>query len=82
MSFPQGETQRVLRRIKDRAQNVFGVNVAEVESQDLWQRAGLGFAIVGNDARTIESMMEKLKHFIEELGGSSIIDSFTEIIHV
>lgn len=76
------EKRKVLRRIKDRSQSAFGVSVAEVDFQDLWQRAELGFAIVGNDARTIEGLMQKLESFIEGLGEASIIDRYTEIIRV
>lgn len=76
------EKRKVLRRIKDRTQNTFGISVAEVDSHDLWQRAGMGFAVVGNDRRIIEGLLDKVEGFIEGLGGAQIIDSYTEIINV
>jgi len=48
---------------------------------DLWQRAGMGFAIVGNDRRLIESIVDKAIGFIESHGAAHIIDRTTEIIN-
>jgi len=76
------EKRKVLRRIKDRTQNSFGVSVSEVGANDLWQRAELGFAIVGNDHGIVEGLLEKVGNFIEDLGGAHIIDHYTEIINV
>ncbi len=76
------EKRKVLRRIKDRTQSSFGISVAEVDAQDLWQRAVMGFAVVGNDRRVIEGLIDKVDCFIEGIGGLSIIDRYTEIINV
>ena len=76
------EKRKVLRRIKDRTQSTFGISVAEVGSNDLWQRSEMGFAIVGNDHGFVEGLMGKVENFIEGLGGAHIIDSYTEIINV
>ena len=76
------EKRRALRRIKDRTANAFGITVSEVGLNDVWQRAELGFAAVGNDRRHIESLMAKAQDFIEGLGVASIIDQHTEIINV
>ena len=76
------EKRRVLRRIKDRTQSSFGIAVSEVGANDLWQCSELGFAIVGNDRRVIEGLIEKVGNFIEDQGIASIIDTYTEIINV
>jgi uncharacterized protein YlxP (DUF503 family) len=76
------EKRKVLRRIKDRTHNAFGISVAEVGAHDLWQRSELGFAIVGNDHGVIEGLLDKVENFIEGLGGAQIIDHYTEIINV
>ena len=76
------EKRRALRRIKDRTAGTFGITVSEVGLNDVWQRAELGFAAVGNDRRHIESIMAKAQDFIEGLGVASIIDQYTEIINV
>jgi uncharacterized protein YlxP (DUF503 family) len=47
------DKRMVLRRVKDRLQK-FNVAVAEVEHQDLWQRAGLGIVAISNAAEHAE----------------------------
>lgn len=76
------EKRRVLRRIKDRTANAFGVTVAETDHQDVWQQAELGFAIVGNDRRAIESLLEKTSNYIEEQGPVAVCDRATEMITI
>jgi len=76
------EKRRALKRIKDRTSNTFGIAVAEVGLNDVWQRSELGFAVVGNDRRKIEGLMQRASDFIEGLGVASIIDQHTEIINV
>lgn len=49
------DKRMVLRRIKDRLQK-FNVAVAEVEHQDLWQRAGM--AIVAVSTTTVHAEQE------------------------
>ncbi|MBN1283523.1 MAG: DUF503 domain-containing protein [Proteobacteria bacterium] len=76
------EKRRALRRIKDRTRSEFRIPVAEVGHGDLWQRAELGFAAVGNDRRVIEGLIAKMQDFIEGLGVAQIIDQHTELINI
>jgi uncharacterized protein len=57
--------RQVLRRITDRVKARFNASVAEVEDQDLWQRATIAFAVVGNDKRHVDEQLEKLLHFVD-----------------
>ena len=50
------DKRMVLRRVKDRLQK-FNVAVAEVEHQDLWQRAGLGIVAISNSAAHVEQAL-------------------------
>ena len=75
------EKRSILRRIKDRFFARFRIALSEVDDLDLWQRAGMGFAIVGNDRRLIESIVDKAIGFIESHGAAHIIDRTTEIIN-
>ena len=47
------DKRMVLRRIKDRLQK-FNVAVAEVEHQELWQRAGLGIVAISTTEEHVE----------------------------
>jgi uncharacterized protein YlxP (DUF503 family) len=58
----------VLRRVKDRVRQKFNVAIAEVGSQDLWQRAVLGYCVVGSDRRFVESALDEVVRFVRHEG--------------
>ena len=58
------EKRMVLRRVKDRTRQKFNVAIAEVEDNDVWQRAVLGLAVVGNDGRFVESALDEVVRFV------------------
>ena len=59
------EKRVVLRRIKDKAQQKFNLAIAEVGDGDVWQSAVIGFAVVANQKRFVEGMVEKIVNFID-----------------
>jgi len=61
------EKRMVLRRVKDRAQQKFNLSIAEVGENDLWQRAVLGIAVVGNGRRFVESALDEIVRFVRAL---------------
>jgi uncharacterized protein len=58
------DKRMVLRRIKDLVRQKFNVSIAEVAENDLWQRAVLGLAVVGNDRRFVESALDEVVGFM------------------
>ncbi|PTL77894.1 DUF503 domain-containing protein [Vitiosangium sp. GDMCC 1.1324] len=72
--------RQVLRRITDRVKARFNVAVAEVDDQDLWQKATLALAVVGNDRRHVDEQMEKIIHFVEEMYVAPLLSRQTEIM--
>jgi uncharacterized protein YlxP (DUF503 family) len=50
------DKRMTLRRIKDRLKPL-NVAVAEVEHQELWQRAGLGVVAIGNTRAHVDEML-------------------------
>ena len=63
-----------LRKIIDRTRAKFNVAVAEVADQDTWQRAKLGFAVVGNDQRHVQSMLDNVVSFVDHMYVAQILD--------
>jgi uncharacterized protein YlxP (DUF503 family) len=59
------DKRMVLRRIKDRTRQKFNVAIAEVGDGDVWQSALVGFAVIANQRRFVESMVEKIVNFID-----------------
>jgi uncharacterized protein YlxP (DUF503 family) len=43
----------------------FNVAMAEVEDQDSWQVAGLGFVVVSADGRHVDRMISEIVDFLE-----------------
>jgi len=58
------DKRMVLRRIKDLVRQKFNVSIAEVAENDLWQRAVLGLAVVGNDRRFVDSALDEVVGFV------------------
>lgn len=74
------DKRMVLRSIKDRTRLKFNVAIAEVGSQDDWQEAVLGFAVVANDKRFVQEMVAKIVNFIDGLAIAKIIDEEKDVI--
>lgn len=74
--------RKIVKSIINRLRNNFNVSVAEVGSNDVYQRAIIGFALVGNDRTVINSKIDKIFNLADELGLAEIIDSEMEIINL
>ena len=73
--------RQVLRSIVQRARNRFNVSIAEVEDQDLWQKAVLGICAVGNDRQRVNSVLDKVVNFVEHTQLAEVADADIEIIN-
>ncbi len=68
-----------LRKIRDRVRAKFNVAVAEVADQDTWQRSKLGLAVVGNDQRHVQSMLDNIVSFVDHMYVAQILDCETDL---
>lgn len=76
------EKRKIIKSIVSRSKNGFNAAIAEVDFNDIHQRAKIGFALVGNDRRTINSQIDKLFEFIHRMALAEIIDTETEIVNI
>ena len=76
------EKRKIIKSILARAKNTYNVSIAEVDLNDVHQRAVIGFAFVGNDQRNMNSNIDKMLDFIENLSLAHIIDAQVEIITI
>ncbi|MBU2547774.1 MAG: DUF503 domain-containing protein [Proteobacteria bacterium] len=74
--------RKVVKSLLGRIKSRFNVAAAEVEDNDLWQRAGVGLAVVGNDRRFVNSVLDKVLDYIERETEAEIVDSRMEIINI
>ncbi|MBW2182387.1 MAG: DUF503 domain-containing protein [Deltaproteobacteria bacterium] len=73
--------RRILKKIIERVKNKFNVSIAEVGNHDLWQSSQVGFCVVGNDKRFINSSLDKIIRFIEDLNSAEIVKSEIELLN-
>lgn len=76
------EKRGILLKLLKRTQNEFNVSIAEIDDNDYWRRAKIGFSVVGNDKRYIQGKVDKMMRFIEGLGLGEIINTKIEVIHI
>ena len=74
--------RKVVKSLIARLRNSFNVSIAEVGSNDIYQRAEIGFCLVGNDTALVNSKIDKIINMAEDLGLAEIIDTEMEIIHL
>jgi len=59
------EKRMVLRKLQDRTREKFGVALAEVGENDVWQRAQLGLAVVGKERAATGAFLDEVLRFLE-----------------
>ena len=74
------DKRHVLKGLKERVRARFEVSVAEVDHQDLWQRATLALAYVSADARHANEVVSKAMDFIEDNVEGDVLDTSLEIL--
>ena len=72
--------RHVLKGLKEKVRARFEVSVAEVDHQDVWQRATLAVAYVSGDARHANSVVSKAMDFIEDNVEGRVLETFVEIL--
>jgi len=72
--------RQVVKSLITKTRQKFNVSIAEVDSNDLWQRISMGFSIVGNEGRYVNSVLNKVLDFIEETNMAHTIDYHIEIL--
>ncbi|MCX5798655.1 MAG: DUF503 domain-containing protein [Proteobacteria bacterium] len=84
MFFPENHSlkdkRQAIKRIVEKTRAKFNISVMEVEQTNLWQRASIGFSIIGVKKDHVSSAIENVYKYIESLYIGTIIDTKTEII--
>jgi len=78
--FSLKEKRGSIKRITARVRNSFPVSIAEVAENDQLRSAAIGFSVVGNDGAYVNSVLDKVLDFIEDLCLAEIIDQHRELI--
>ena len=73
------EKRRVLQMLIDRVRNKFNASIAEVDSQDLWQRSTIGVCILGTDKQHVNRSLSKVVELISHFPPVNLLDYELEI---
>ena len=70
----------VVRRVIQRTRNKFNVAMAEVgDNNDVLTVATLGFTVIGNERGFVNSMVDKIVDFVEELSEAPLLNAQVQI---
>ena len=59
------EKRMVVKSLRDKLRHRFEISAAEVDLQDLHQRARIGLSFVTSSKPTAEALLEKIQDFVE-----------------
>jgi hypothetical protein len=68
------DKRAVVRSLKERVRHRVQAAVAEVDHQDLWQRAALGVAVVCSDSRHLDELLQKVRNLVESEPAAQVLD--------
>ena len=69
----------VVNRVKERVRSRFNASVAEVGHQELWQRAVVGVAIVGEEPGVLDRVLRDILACVESEDRLSVLDYLIQI---
>lgn len=74
------DKRQVLHSLKDRLRGKFNLSVAEVDGQDLWQKAVLGIACVANDGSHVEQVLEQALNVMKSMPTVEVVRVHRELL--
>jgi uncharacterized protein len=77
-SFSLKDKRQVVRSLKDRLRHKFNVAVAEIDYQDLWQRAALAAVTVSPDHDYAEKLLQLVEDEAASVLGSELAATSVE----
>jgi uncharacterized protein YlxP (DUF503 family) len=69
-----------LKSIKDRIRSKFNVSVAEIDHNDLWQKATLAIAAVSNDKSHLNQTLDHVLNLVRSVPDITLLDYHIEIL--
>lgn len=74
------DKRQVLHSLKDRLRGKFNLSVAEVDGQDLWQKAVLGMACVANESGYVDQVLDQALNAIRSLPTVEVVQARRELL--
>lgn len=74
------DKRQVIHGLKDRLRGRFNLSVAEVDRQDLWQKAILGMACVSNESRHVSQVLDQALNLIKSMPAVEVVRTQFELL--
>jgi len=74
--------RKIVKSMINRLKNKFNISIAETGYNDSHSWAQIGFSIIGNDSRVVNSKLDKVFNMADDMGLAQIEDTQLEIIHL
>ena len=74
------EKRQAITRIVERTKGRFNISIMEIDQTNLWQRATIGFTVIGVKQDHVNSTIESVSRYIESMYIGDIIGTRTEIM--
>ena len=82
--FPESHSlkdkRQMIKKVVEKTRARFNISIIEVKQTNLWQRASIGFALMGINRDHVNSAIENVHRHIESLYLGEVINTWTEII--
>ena len=74
------EKRMVLNRVRDQVRKKFNVAIAEVEENEVWNRAVLGVVTVSNRQQFCNQVLSQVVNLVESIRGCNLEDFSMEFL--
>ncbi len=77
------DKRQVVRSVKDRLRANFNVAVAELDANDLWQRASIGVVSISDSRDYLAGLMNNVEREATKIAnnnGAEVVDTFVEYL--
>jgi len=79
-AFSLKDKRMVVNRVRDRVRQKFNVAVAEIDENDVWNRACLGIVTISNEQAHTNRMLSKVVAFVETIRDCEVEDVSMEFL--
>ena len=76
------EKRGIIKKMVERTKNRFNASVAETGLNDFIDKAEIGVAVAGNDAAFLNSKLDKIVSFIDDMCLAEIINVEMEVVNL
>lgn len=72
------DKRMVIKRLKDKVRQKYNVSVSELDCEDKWQTALMGYIMIGNDRRYIDGCLQNLLSFVQAYHAAEVVEHDVE----